>query len=378
MEILLDEDVGGGVAGDWIHPCRVVNLGVVHEGLRSEDAQFAPLEDVIHGEGGLANGAAGLHSGQRDILEAGKQTRLHAADAIHKTDVELALAVAVRVHVLGLCLHGVMIAKHAEEPALAGRRYVPVLIRADVHAKQLEARIPMLVAGNRGSGRRSRRRHGCRRRLVHLRFQYGLTILEVGDFLAKLRILIRQILQQARNVIQFVEALQHLRTTIRHAALGRLIHRANGVTRAACAHHAAGFVHHRQHHAAVHPARFIRLCERIFLTRVLGIHFAPRSGGDLRRARAVFHQEVPHRIGARLAQLFVVRSATEHVRVPLNADLISGMILQQFRNAQQTGESVHQDGRVELKIDLLPVVGRRFRIKPLSVHSYRCQRNHRQ
>ena len=79
---------------------------------------------------------------------------------------------------------------------------------------------------------------------------------------AQLRVLVRQILQQLRDVVELVQPLQHFAAAIRHAAGLRGFDRANRIADAGCADRAALVVHYRQHHAAVHPARFVGLAYR--------------------------------------------------------------------------------------------------------------------
>ena len=76
-------------------------------------------------------------------------------DPVHQTDIELAFLVAVGVQIFGLRLQRVMFAEHAEEPALAGKAHMAVLIRADVHPEQLEARIFLLTRREARAWRRA-------------------------------------------------------------------------------------------------------------------------------------------------------------------------------------------------------------------------------
>jgi hypothetical protein len=107
---------------------------------------------------------------------------------VHQTDVELAFLVAARVHVFALRLQGIMLAEHAEEAALAAGAHVAVLIGADVDTQQLEF-LPFFPLDRGGRG------HRHRRRLIHLRFQHRLVVLQVGNVFLQLRVLIRQVLQ---------------------------------------------------------------------------------------------------------------------------------------------------------------------------------------
>ena len=163
---IVHEEAGGSNHIPAIHD------RVVEERLGSERANLAPPEQVFQGESAFSQSAAGLIAGQIDVLEAGEQSRLEAADAVHQSEVELALALALVIEVLAFRLERIVVPEGREVAALAGKGYVAGVVRAEVQAQHLElGQLLFLERGRHGvrhfiCGGRGRRRWWWR--LVHL------------------------------------------------------------------------------------------------------------------------------------------------------------------------------------------------------------------
>src|SRR5262249_2013274 len=86
------------------HRSLAVDQTVVQEGIASEQSDLAPLEQVVESNSGLAERSTRLVPAERHMLEAGKESGLEAADAIHKTDIDLSFLLSLEVEKFALDL----------------------------------------------------------------------------------------------------------------------------------------------------------------------------------------------------------------------------------------------------------------------------------
>ena len=169
--------------------------------------------------------------------------------------------------------------------------------------------------------------------LVQPRFQGLLVLPQPVDLLTQGVVLVGQILQHLGDVVQLVQALQHLAAAIGHSRglrRSRVGDGANRVAGAAGPDRAALVIGHREHDAPVHEAGDVRGAVDRVRVGNLGRRFAARDGLNLVGAGAILHQEIPHRVGAIQAQLLVEAVRADPVRVAFHADLVAGVGLQQF------------------------------------------------
>jgi hypothetical protein len=233
----------------------------------------------------------------------------------------------------------------------AKKRPLPLKVRsplpsgADIDSEELESGLAVLGRfGFHGRGDFIRGKL-LGRRLVGAGVGHLLSLFERVDLAAHGGVLIGQVFQSARDIVQFVEAAQHFRATVFHPARGFSgFHGADRVAGATGAHNPSLIVHDRNGDAAIHPAGFVGLAVSRLLAGILRIHFAAGAGDNLARAGAVLDQKILNRSGARQAQLFVERHAANYVRMTFNSNLVTGVAFQQVGHSQQARITVHEHG----------------------------------
>ena len=178
--------------------------------------------------------------------------------------------------------------------------------------------------------------------------------------------MIGEVLEHARNLVELVQAAQHLRAAVRHRGrlLGRL-NSADGVSGTTGAHSAALLIHYSEDNTPIHPARLIRLDVPRLLASILRLGFAESDNFNLVGASSVLNEEIADRVAAGQSQFLVVSLVAYTIRVAFDPDLIAGVFLQQFRQTEKAREPIDKHCRVELEIDFLPIILGRFSFQSL-------------
>ena len=86
-----------------------IHHAAIPKALGAEQSDFAASENIIHIQRGLTQVPAVLIARQVHMLEAGEQSGLPVADAVHQTEVKLAFALGLVIQILGLGLKSQML-----------------------------------------------------------------------------------------------------------------------------------------------------------------------------------------------------------------------------------------------------------------------------
>ena len=178
-------------------------------------------------------------------------------------------------------------------------------------------------------------------------------IAQVGLIAFEAVVFTLQTLKGRQDVVELIEALEDgvaaILLLLGHVLEGCL-ERSENIVDAAFLDEAALAVGDRQNYAAVDEAA-------LFDSVIdFGIAEAVAGGGDLIGIYAVLYQEFLNGVGARHAELVVITGAADGVRIARDFDVIVAVLAQQIRQAKQAGIAVGKNGRVEFKIDFLPVL----------------------
>ncbi len=176
----------------------------------------------------------------------------------------------------------------------------------------------------------------------------------------ELLVLLLQLFQQIQDVVQLRELL-HDPVAAVFLLGGKLLDPFDRVANAPVAHEPPVAVSSDNHHPPVHEATLGAV------VRGRRSRLTLRSRRDLARLGPVLHQEGLDRLRAPAAQPLVVLFPAPVIGVSNQLHAIVAVGRQQIGQTQQARIAVAQDVGVELKVDLLPISGRRRRVEALPI-----------
>ena len=189
----------------------------------------------------------------------------------------------------------------------------------------------------------------------HLGSQRLLRLLELVEvvleglvFILEFLVLALEVRQSGEDLVEFLHLLQNPLATS-FLSVHPISDRHDRCLDSLIADNPASPISDRNLDSAVDPAT----CP----ARVVGGRALLTTGSDLDLVcpGSVLDKKIAHRLGSSAPQIHVVAGRTDAVGVTLQFDAEVRVLLQQFRQAQQTGETVGEYRPVGREVDLFPV-----------------------